>query len=63
MKNRIRELRKAKRLTMTELAVAAGVSVPYMYDLEMGRRGAKPETLYRIAVALECTVEDLLSVA
>ena len=37
----------------------AGVSPPFLYDLENGRRGARPETMERIAAALGVTVEEL----
>ena len=42
-----------------ELALAANISRPYLHDLENNRRGAKPETLQRIANALGVTVEEL----
>lgn len=60
--NRIQEARKAAGMTQTELANAAGVSQPYIVDLERGARGAKPETWERIASALGVTVEELREV-
>ena len=42
-----------------ELAEKAGISCPYLHDLERDRRGAKPETISRIAEALGVTVEEL----
>ena len=60
--NNIKAIRRNKGMTMTELANIVGVSVPYIYDLENGNRGAKPETLEKIASALGCSVEDLLAV-
>ena len=46
-------------LTQSELAALVGVSQPYMHDLENNRRGAKPETLERIAAVLGVKVEEL----
>lgn len=57
--NRIREIRKAKGVTQSSLAVLAKVSQPYLHDLELNRRGAKPETILRIAEALGVKVEEL----
>ena len=46
-------------MTQIELATRAAVSQPYINDLENNRRGAKHETLERIAVALGVTVDEL----
>ena len=56
---RIREIRERKQLMQKELATAAHISRPYLHDLEYNRRGAKKETLQRIADALGVTVEEL----
>ena len=57
--NRIKEIRKLKGLQQKELANQAGVTAPYLHDLENNRRGAKPETMQRIADALGVQVEEL----
>lgn len=57
--NRIKEIRLRKRITQVALAKAAGVSAPFLHDLENDRRNAKPETMQRIADALGCPVEML----
>ena len=49
---RIREVRTVLRVTQKELSERANVSRPYLCDLEHNRRGAKPETIHRIADAL-----------
>ena len=59
MSNRIKEIRIAKGISQKELASKAGVSQPFVHDLENENRGAKPETLEKIASALECAVEEL----
>ena len=56
---RIKALRENMMLTQSELAALVGVSQPYMHDLENNRRGAKPETLERIAAVLGVKVEEL----
>ena len=46
-------------MTQTELAARALVSQPFIHDLENNNRGARRETLERIANALGVTVEEL----
>jgi len=57
--NRVRKLREAQGLTQQQLAKLAGVTQPYLHDLEKGNRGARPETWARIAEALGVKVEEL----
>lgn len=57
--NRIKAIREVRKMTQKELAQLSNISQPYLYDLENNRRGARPETLERIAAALGCTVEEL----
>lgn len=59
--NNIRTIREEKRISQIKLAADAGISQPFLYDLERGNRNAKPETMERIAAALGCTVEDLIA--
>lgn len=61
--NRIKELREAKGMMQKELAEKAMISRPYLHDLENNRRGAKPETLQRIADALCVPVHELIAKA
>ena len=58
--NRIKEIREKKKISQVSLSHKAGVSQPFLCDLENGRRGAKPETLQRIAEALEVRLVDLM---
>ena len=57
--NNIKRIREERGIKQKELAEAASVSSPFLYDLENGNRNAKPETWQRIADALGCTVEEL----
>lgn len=57
--NRIKEVRQQKRITQIALAHTIGVSQPFLCDLENNRRGARPETMTKIADALGVTVADL----
>lgn len=58
--NRIKELRQKIGMTQKTLADSAQISQPYLFDLENNRRGARSETLERIAKALGVSVDDLL---
>lgn len=58
--NRIKELREKARIQQKVLAEMVNVSQPYMHDLENNHRGAKPETLERIAKALGVEVNELI---
>jgi len=58
--NNVKLIRESKGLTQRALAEAAGISAPFLYDLENGNRNAKPETWERIAGVLGCTVNDLI---
>ena len=46
-------LRDWRGMTQTRLAEATGLAQGYLSDLERGRRGGTPETLARIAEALD----------
>ena len=52
-------IRRERGMTQKALAEAAGVSQPFIHDLENGNRNAKPETLACIAAALGCTIDEL----
>ena len=58
--NRIKEIREEKKISQNQLARIAGISQPYLCDLERNRRWAKPETFQKIADALNVPVSSLL---
>lgn len=49
---KIREGRKAKNLTLAQLAERTSLSVGFLSQIELGKNSASVETLYRIACAL-----------
>jgi transcriptional regulator with XRE-family HTH domain len=58
---RIKQIRKEKGLTQTELASRLGVSQAMITQYENGQRGPKTfETVRKIAAALEVSPEDIL---
>ena len=57
--NRIKKIRKKLGISQSLLAQGANISQPYLSDLENGRRGAKPETIERIAIILGVDVSEL----
>lgn len=56
---KIRELREAKGYTLREFALQAGVSSPFLSDLERDKRRPTDETLMAIAKKLSVTFEEL----
>jgi DNA-binding XRE family transcriptional regulator len=58
--NPIRIWREYRRLTQQQLAEAAGISTPYLSQLESGKRAGTTEVLSAIANALNLTLEDIV---
>ena len=63
MRNRIRELRKARGLTMAELGDAAGTEAPTINKLEKGQMRLTDVWMQRIAKALGVQVAELITEA
>lgn len=57
---RLRQLRRAQRLTQTALSRKAGLNQGYISDLERGKRNVSLRNLYRLAQALKTDLRDLL---
>ena len=57
---RVRELRSSKGLSGRKLAAAAGISQPFLSQLESGQTSPAIATLYRIASALDVDASDIL---
>jgi transcriptional regulator with XRE-family HTH domain len=62
LSGRIRELRRAARITQEQLAVRAGISLAFASMLERGARGASIETLAKVGRALGVPLAELFRV-
>ena len=61
--SKLKELRTAQGLSQSKLAAASGVNVRLIQDYEQAHKdinGARAITLYQLANALNCKMEDLL---
>lgn len=56
----IRRLRREKGLSVKALASLVGVTAMSIYRYEQGRRMPDVDVAAKIAVALSCSIEDLL---
>jgi DNA-binding Xre family transcriptional regulator len=57
---RIRRRRKAQKMTLRDAAFEVGLNTSVYCRLELGLRQARFDELERIAVALGCSVRDLV---
>lgn len=58
---RLRELRKAKKLSQQKLAERAGISYQYLGNLERSEASATLDSLEKLVRALGCTPGELLA--
>ena len=58
---RLRFIRKKKGLTLKDLSQRAGLSVPYLSDMERQAVNPSIESLQKVAKAFNMTVRDLFS--
>lgn len=58
--NPIRVWRKYRELTQQQLSEAAGISKPYLSQIETGKRTGTTEVLSAIANALDLTLDDII---
>src|SRR6476469_3242748 len=56
----IRALRHEREMTLAQVAAAAGLSQPFLSQLELGRTRPSMRSLFRIATALGTTQQALL---
>ncbi len=62
-KSALQQIREARGLTRRELAEKSGVNYRSLQDYEQGHKeiaSAKGDTLYRLSLALGCTIENIL---
>lgn len=62
MGGRLQKLREQKGLSQSQLARAAGVPVGSLRHWEHGRRTPLLDAAARLAVALECSIDDLAGI-
>ncbi|MDQ0319493.1 DNA-binding XRE family transcriptional regulator [Pararhizobium capsulatum DSM 1112] len=58
--NSVRVYRNYRKLTASELAAAAGISQPYLSDIENGKKTGSVAVLKRIAKVLKVDLDDLV---
>lgn len=58
--SRIRTYRNYRGMTMSELAEKAGISQPYLSEIEANKKTGSVDVLKRIAVALKVDLDDLV---
>jgi transcriptional regulator with XRE-family HTH domain len=56
----LRQARQRSGLTQRELGELAGIGKGTIWELEVGRRGAYPRTVRRLAKALETEISTLV---
>lgn len=59
----IRDLRRGSGRTLVQVAAAAGLSQPFLSQVELGRSRPSMRSLFRIAGALDTTQQALLALA
>jgi len=57
---KLRELRERQALSLRELSELSGVNYNAIWRIEVGRTGAKPRTVRRLATALGVEPHELL---
>ena len=58
---RIKRIRQMNKMTREELAEKAEVSVKFLYEVEMGRKGLSADSLLKIARILSCSCDYILT--
>lgn len=59
MDNRLKEIRKQKKITQEKLAELTGLSRPYISDIERKKSKPSGETILKIAKALNMPAEQI----
>ncbi len=59
MKNRIRELRKSRKITQEDLSKLVGVSRQSIIAIESGKFNPSLELAHNISKAFNCTIEEV----
>ncbi|WP_417897738.1 helix-turn-helix transcriptional regulator [Bacillus haimaensis] len=59
MRNRIKDLRKATKMTQEELAIKVGVSRQSIIAIESGKYNPSLELAYNISKVFDCIIEEV----
>lgn len=59
MRNQIKDLRKAMKLTQEDLAKRVGVSRQSIIAIESGKYNPSLELAYNISKVFDCTIEEV----
>lgn len=59
--NNIRLIRTMRKMTAKQLANITGYSQAYISRLESGRRRLNTQVMYKLSIALQCSVHALIS--
>ncbi|MGD6993814.1 helix-turn-helix transcriptional regulator [Sutcliffiella horikoshii] len=59
MKNGIKDLRKAAKMTQEDLAVQVGVSRQSIIAIESGKYNPSLELAYKISKVFDCIIEEV----
>ncbi|WP_223701749.1 helix-turn-helix transcriptional regulator [Sutcliffiella deserti] len=59
MKNRIKNLRKAAKMTQEDLAIKVGVSRQSIIAIESGKYNPSLELAYNISKVFDCIIEEV----
>ncbi|MBC2775317.1 helix-turn-helix transcriptional regulator [Rhizobium sp. AQ_MP] len=58
--SRIRTYRNYRKMSVSDLAAAAGISQPYLSEIESGKKTGSVDVLKRIAAALKVDLDDIV---
>ncbi|MBM7703902.1 helix-turn-helix domain-containing protein [Metabacillus iocasae] len=61
--NRLKQLRKDKKLSQDQLAQKSGLTRSYISDVERGSRNISLENIYTLSIALDVTLAFLLDLS
>lgn len=61
LSERLKELRKSKKMTQQELAEKAGLHLTYVGHLELGRYHPTVYVMWKVAKALNVTMDELIN--
>lgn len=56
----VREVRKNRDISQDQLALRAGIDRSYMGRIERGQVNITLEKVYRLAEALDCSIQELM---